>query len=209
MTSVDTGLRADAIAFEGTRRIAVGQLADVAKAVRSAMENPSHGALLVLDATTSAIIDLDLRGDPDQVVARYQRNQSDQISTSKEQQEDTDTSSDDNSTDRGPGRPRLGVVPREVTLLPRHWDWLATQPGGASATLRKLVEYARSLSVERDRARAATESVYRFLTHVAGNEQGFEEASRALFAGERERFLERIAMWPEDVRAHAEWLLSR
>src|ERR1700739_3037247 len=42
-----------------------------------------------------------------------------------------------------PGRPKLGVVAREVTLLPRHWDWLATQPGGGSVALRKLVGEAR------------------------------------------------------------------
>jgi hypothetical protein len=208
MTSVDTGHRAEAIAFEGTRRIAVGELAEVARAVRTAMENPQHGSLLVLDTTTSAIIDLDLRGNPEQVAERYKRQSSASSETSKDQQDGTNNAPDESASDRGPGRPRLGVVAREVTLLPRHWDWLASQPGGASATLRKLVEYARGLRVEQDRQRLATESVYRFLTHVAGNEPGFEEASRALFAGEQDRFLERINMWPEDVRAHAEWLLS-
>ncbi len=208
MTSVDTGHRAEAIAFEGTRRIAVGELAEVARAVRTAMENPRHGTLLVLDTVTSSIVDLDLRGTPEQVAARYRQNDVPNSTASEDHKGDINKSSQDNTPDRGPGRPRLGVVPREVTLLPRHWDWLASQPGGASATLRKLVEYARGLSVEQDRQRAATESVYRFLTHLAGNEPGFEEASRALFAGEHYRFLERITMWPEDIRAHAEWLLT-
>jgi hypothetical protein len=208
MTSAGTGHHAEAIAFEGTRRVAIGELAEVARVVRTAMDNPQHGTLLVLDTSSSAIIDLDLRGTPEQVAARYKQSESAQKSASSDQKDDINEASEKNLSDRGPGRPRLGVVPREVTLLPRHWDWLASQPGGASATLRKLVEYARALSVEQDRQRGATESVYRFLTHLAGNEPGFEEASRALFAGEQDRFLERIAMWPEDVRAHAEWLLT-
>ena len=101
---------------------------------------------------------------------------------------------------RGPGRPRLGVVAREVTLLPRHWDWLNSQPGGASIALRKLVEEARKNSGDRDRIRAAQESAYRFMSAVAGNLPDFEEASRALFAYDRRRFAHLIAAWPEDVR---------
>ncbi|MFY0534142.1 DUF2239 family protein [Nannocystis pusilla] len=31
----------------------------------------------------------------------------------------------------GPGRPKLGVVSREVSLLPRHWEWLERQPSGS------------------------------------------------------------------------------
>jgi hypothetical protein len=101
-----------------------------------------------------------------------------------------------------PGRPRLGVVAREVTLLPRHWDWLAAQPGGASLALRKLVEDARhdpSL-----RSRAARDSLYRFMTALVGNAPGYEEAIRALYAGEREEFLAHIEVWPADVRAKLE-----
>ena len=104
---------------------------------------------------------------------------------------------------RGPGRPRLGVVAREVTLLPRHWEWLGTQPGGASAALRRLVESARRDGAGKDRVRAAQESAYRFMLAVAGNEPGFEEATRALFAGHAARFGECLAAWPPDVRAHA------
>lgn len=89
---------------------------------------------------------------------------------------------------RGPGRPKLGVVPREVTLLPRHWEWLGAQPGGASVALRKLVEQARRSSGGEDRIRLAGESAYRFLTAVAGNLGCFEEALRALFVGQRVRF---------------------
>lgn len=103
---------------------------------------------------------------------------------------------------RAVGRPKLGVVAREVTLLPRHWDWLARQPGGASVALRKLVEEARRTHEGRDAVRAAREAAYRFMTEIAGDLPGFEEAARALFAGERERFETHVAAWPEDVRSY-------
>jgi hypothetical protein len=104
---------------------------------------------------------------------------------------------------RGAGRPKLGVVAREVTLLPRHWEWLNRQPGGASVTLRKLVEEARRSGADRDRVRNAQEVTYRFLLAIAGNLPGYEEAMRALFASRRERFEELLAAWPPDIREHA------
>ncbi|GAA5002392.1 DUF2239 family protein [Pseudoluteimonas lycopersici] len=109
---------------------------------------------------------------------------------------------------RGPGRPKLGVVAREVTLLPRHWDWLAAQPGGASVALRKLVEDARKVAGGNDRRRAAQESAYRFMQAMAGDLPGYEDATRALFAGDVARFEERTATWPEDVRDHAALLAA-
>jgi uncharacterized protein len=104
---------------------------------------------------------------------------------------------------RGRGRPRLGVIAREVTLLPNHWDWLNVQPGGASVALRKLVDAARRTSGDRDRLRAAQESTYRFIAAIAGNLPGFEEATRALFAYDRRRFGDHISGWPEDIRDYA------
>ncbi|HEY4362529.1 MAG TPA: DUF2239 family protein [Bryobacteraceae bacterium] len=104
---------------------------------------------------------------------------------------------------RGVGRPKLGVVAREVTLLPRHWEWLNSQPGGASVALRKLVEEARRTRGDADRQRAAQEAAYRFMSAAGGNLPGFEEAARALFAYDRRRFGEMVAGWPEDVRDHA------
>lgn len=109
---------------------------------------------------------------------------------------------------RGPGRPRLGVVGREVTLLPRHWEWLNAQPGGASVALRKLVEHARRESAGADRTRSAQEAAFRFMTAVAGNESGFEEACRALYAGELAAFESRTAAWPPDVAAYARRLAA-
>jgi hypothetical protein len=92
------------------------------------------------------------------------------------------------------------VVAREVTLLPRHWDWLAAQPGGASVALRKLVEEARRGSADADRRRAARDAAYRFMSAMAGDLPGFEEAARALFADDRQRFDDVVAAWPADIR---------
>jgi hypothetical protein len=112
---------------------------------------------------------------------------------------------DDNepSAPRGPGRPKLGVVAREVTLLPRHWEWLNAQRGGASVALRKVVDEARRASGDRDRERAARDAAYRFMSAMAGDRRGFEEASRALFAGDRPRFEQHTVAWPEDIRTYA------
>lgn len=100
---------------------------------------------------------------------------------------------------RGRGRPKLGVTAREVTLLPRHWDWLAAQPGGASVALRKLVEAARKASEGPDRIRAAREAAYRFASAMGGDLPGFEDAMRALFAGDDAAFEAQIEAWPADV----------
>src|SRR5258707_274230 len=97
-----------------------------------------------------------------------------------------------------PGRPKLGVTPREVTLLPRHWDWLATQSGGASVALRKLVEEASRNP--KARQRALRDAAYRFATALVGNAPGYEEAIRALYAGQRDEFAACIEAWPVDVR---------
>lgn len=98
-----------------------------------------------------------------------------------------------------PGRPKLGVVSREVTLLPRHWEWLESQPSGASAALRRLVESAsRAPSVT-----AAKDAACRFMSAVAGDLPGYEEATRALYAANRGEFDHRTQDWPEAVRDYA------
>ncbi|HEX9894748.1 MAG TPA: DUF2239 family protein [Gemmatimonadales bacterium] len=173
------------IAFEGPRRIAAGPLGAVALEVKRRVERGDRGPILVFDAETSTRIDIDVRGSEAEVLARLEPRH------------------------RGPGRPRLGVVPREVTLLPRHWDWLNGQSGGASVTLRKLVDQARRTSVKSDRVRTARESAYRFMVAMAGDRPGFEEATRALFAGDRARFKRLVQRWPADIKAHATALMSR
>jgi hypothetical protein len=170
------------IAFHGHRRLAAGPLHEVARAVKYATEAGAH-PVFIFDDATGQVIDLDPRG-TDHVVAQPPF------------EEPPDGP-------RGRGRPKLGVIAREVTLLPRHWDWLSTQPGGASIALRKLVEQARKSSGDSDRRRAAQEAAFRFMSFLAGDLPGFEEANRALFAYDRRRFGEVIAEWPEDVRDHA------
>lgn len=103
---------------------------------------------------------------------------------------------------RAVGRPKLGVVSREVTLLPRHWEWLNHQPGGASAALRRLIDDARSAHAAQDAQRAATEASYRFMQEMAGDLPGFEEACRALFAKKASALQLHTQGWPDDVQAY-------
>jgi len=184
-------------AFEGHRLLARGPLADVALAVRQTSAAGSDAAILVFDDQTGKQVDLDLRGDDAQIRQRYQP----QPIASAAPVEDAAEAAD--AAPRGRGRPKLGVVPREVTLLPRHWDWLGAQPGGASVALRKLVEQARRDNEARDQQRQRQEAAYHFMSSMAGNLAGFEEATRALYAGDRERFARQLADWPQDVRDYA------
>ena len=177
-------------AFEGSRRIATGELADVARQTKAVVERGDRAPVLIFDDATSELIEVDFRGTSEDVVGR--------LAEPPPASEAADV-----ATPRGPGRPKLGVVAREVTLLPRHWEWLNGQPGGASVALRKLVDEARRANEGRDRVRRAQEAAYRFLSAMAGNLAGFEEATRALFAGDRPRFEEQTATWPADVRGHA------
>jgi uncharacterized protein len=178
-------------AFIGPKRLASGALADVALAIKKTTKPVGQQPVLVFDDTSGKSVDLDLRGTDEEILARLP------LSTSA-----TAAAEPPASEPRGRGRPKLGVVAREVTLLPRHWDWLAGQPGGASVALRKLVEEARRTNGDRDRHRAARDAAYHFMSAMAGNFKGFEEASRALFADDRRRFGELIAAWPDDVRDH-------
>jgi uncharacterized protein len=184
-------------AFAGFRRLASGPLADVALALKKASRTAGTEPIVVFDDSSGRSIDLDLRGTEREIVARLPTPNS-------------ETAADDPpvSEPRGRGRPRLGVVAREVTLLPRHWEWLGSQPGGASVALRKLVEQARPAGADRDRRRAARDAAYHFMSAMAGNLPGFEEASRALFADDPRRFGELIAAWPGDIRDHIVKLAS-
>lgn len=184
-------------AFDGHRRIASGPLGTVALAVKHAMESGAVAPVLIFDNATGRSIDIDTRGTDDEIVARFTL-----ASADTEQAADNTDDGAAQSASRGRGRPKLGVVAREVTLLPRHWDWLAQQPGGASVALRKLVEDARRTNAERDHRRAAHERAYHFMSAMAGDLPSFEEATRALFANDRARLSELVAGWPGDVRDH-------
>lgn len=191
------------IAFAGDRRVASGEMSQVALAVKRSVEANPWTSVLIFDATTSARIEWDLRGTEAEVLARLQS----VVETAPASASDTG-GSEGRPGSSGPGRPKLGVVAREVTLLPRHWDWLNGQPGGASVALRKLVEEARRASAEKDRIRLAQDAAYRFLSAVAGNLPNFEEATRALFAGDSKQFDTQIADWPGDIRDHARHLAA-
>jgi hypothetical protein len=177
-------------AFRGQRLLASGTLAEIARAIRRAEHDDAKPVVIFSDASGRPI-DLDLRGTDEEVLAR--------LPTAVPGPTEEDAAP---AEPRGRGRPKLGVVAREITLLPRHWDWLNAQPGGASVALRKLVDEARRAKGDLDRARAARDAAYHFMSVMAGNLRGFEEASRALFADDRRRMAGLIAGWPDDIRDH-------
>ena len=172
------------VAFDGVTRLCAGPLAEVALAVKRTVEAGS-ATITVFDGANGRVVDLDLRGTDADVAARY-----------APQAEEAPKR----------GRPKLGVVAREVTLLPRHWDWLAAQPGGASVALRKLVEAARKADASGQRTRV--EVAYRFMSTLAGDLPDFEEASRALFTGDLERLDALMSAWPANVRDEVRRALS-
>lgn len=188
-----------ATAFVGQRQLASGALIDVALKVKAAEEDDGD-AVLVFDDATGTVVDLDLRGSPADIAARLEAASAPATVDSPATAAKATRRPRADGASRGRGRPKLGVVAREVTLLPRHWDWLADQPGGASQVLRRLVEEARKADGGERRAR---EAAYRFLTAVAGDLPGYEEAIRALFIASEEKFAARMAGWPADVRRHA------
>jgi hypothetical protein len=165
--------------FAGERRLARGSLAEIAAAACAAPDD--DGPVLAFDDATGKVVDLDLSGSAQAVAARYSRP----------------------AAPRPRGRPKLGVVAREVTLLPRHWDWLSAQPGGASVALRRLVDQARRNTADAGERKARQEVAYRFMSAMAGDLPGYEEAIRALFANDRSGVEARAEAWPADVRDHA------
>lgn len=183
------------LAFEGDRCIAAGDLRGVARAAKETLDRRKDAAVLVFDSA-SGPVDIDFRGSVDDVLARLPA--------------DAAVAAEDAAVaaPRGPGRPKLGVVAREVTLLPRHWEWLAQQSGGASVALRRLVDEARRANKDKDRIRQAREAAYRFIAAMGENKPHYEEVARALFAGDAERFQAWTAAWPADVRDHARRLAA-
>ncbi|CDZ32240.1 PF09998 family protein [Neorhizobium galegae bv. officinalis] len=173
-------------AFRGETRIAGGSPAEVVTAIKAG----GHESVLVFDDETGKPVDLDLRGTLEDCLGRLPKSDVDSVEP----------------VERRPGRPKLGVVPREVTLLPRHWEWLAQQPGGASVALRKLVDAARAAGSSGDDRRRAQEAADRFMRALGGDQPGYEDAARALYAGQEDRFKELTESWPQDVRDHARYL---
>lgn len=165
-------------AFVGERLLVSGPLETLLRRVKAHVDRSGEDDLLIFEDETGRQVDFDLRGTADEVVPRA-------------------------LPKPGPGRPKLGVVSREVSLLPQHWEWLEAQPHGISATLRRLVDAAKKREPDVARARRAQDAALRFMTALAGNREGFEEACRALYAGDGDRFASFVKRWPKDVRAHA------
>lgn len=176
-------------AFSGSKKVACGAVETVLRAAKKA--SPDGSGVLVFEDASGKQVDFDWEGTPDEVVRKLAAHplfrDREALMTPRS----------------GPGRPRLGVVGREVSLLPRHWEWLEQQPQGASAAIRRLVDEARKREPGRDAERRARTAAGTFLWAMAGNLPDFEEASRALYAGDRERFDALTAQWPVDVREYA------
>lgn len=177
-------------AFSEGRRLVQGDLPQVVATAKAMLEKASLEPVLIFDDRTGAQIDIDLNG-PLEVILKFLPD----FEVHAEQAAKPPAPR--------PGRPRLGVIPREVTLLPRHWEWLGAQPGGASITLRKLVEQACRSSSAEGQSRKAQEACYRFMVAAGGNLPNFENATRSLFAGDREAYQQAIETWPEDLRSYA------
>lgn len=182
-------------AFAGSELIASGSPQDVALACKALLDAQDSRTVLVFDDATARPVEFDLRGSEQEVSERL---------TQPSVMPDTP----EESAPRSPGRPKLGVVGREVTLLPRHWEWLGTQSGGASVALRRLVEQAIRDTKGSDEIRHAQEVTYRFMSAIAGDEPGYEEAVRALYACDWERFEAHTDVWPADIRLFARGLAS-
>ncbi|ADV66027.1 DUF2239 family protein [Deinococcus maricopensis] len=166
-------------AFSGPNLLITAPLPDLLRTLKT--HHDQHGApTLIFDDHTGQQVDFDLRGTLDDVLQRHLPP----------------------PAKKGPGRPKLGVTSREVTLLPRHWAWLDEQRGGASATLRRLIDDARKLQPDPQGAARAAEAAGRFMTALAGDLPHYEEASRALYAGQGDRLDALTADWPADIRAH-------
>jgi hypothetical protein len=174
------------IAFDGSKKITSGTLLEVAGKVKQYLQKESEASVLIFDSQSSAPIEINFRGSMENVLKRLKE----------------ETGAESSSKPAGPGRPKLGVVSREVSLLPRHWDWLALQPGGASNALRRLVEEAKKQNVEKDRVRQSQEATYKFMHSMAGNLKHYEEAMRALYVKNKSLFETLIHDWPKDIRHH-------
>jgi len=173
-------------AFAGHRRIASGNLEEMLRAVKRHLDGGGE-PVLIFEDETGRQVDFDFTGSVDEVVARA-------------------TAA---SPRTGPGRPKMGVVSREVSLLPRHWEWLEEQPNGISAALRRVIDDARKREPGAQRARRIRDATARFMWSAGGDLPGFEEAARALYARDYAKLAELTTAWPADVRAHVEQLAGR
>ncbi len=178
-TSQQTNLAPSFVCFNGANKIAAGSLAQVALAAWQLAQSQPTAATLTFERQTGKVVDLNLSGSQPDIADRYEP----KIEAVAKR-----------------GRPKLGVVAREITLLPRHWEWLAQQPGGSSVALRRLVDAARKDHMTEGVSRERIAAAYSFMSAIAGDFPGFEEASRALFAHEFAKLKKITTNWPKDIR---------
>lgn len=174
-------------AFEGNKQIFQGPLSDVVLKIKKRLGKEENSSILIFSNSSGKTIDFNFHGHERDVQRRLEVYVTEEAPT-----ENT-----------GPGRPKLGVISREISLLPRHWEWLATQTGGTSATLRNLVEEAKKKSANGNQIKQAQERTYKFMSAIAGDFEGYEEALRALYKKDKKNFLAQIQSWPCDVKDHA------
>lgn len=181
-------------AFNSHSQFISGSVQEVALAIKKSFLSDGPDDILVFNNDNGTIVELELQGSLDDVFARYQVKPLPVLTITEPV--------------RKPGRPKLGVVGHEVTLLPRHWEWLRSQPGGASVALRKLVDQGRRDNREVDQTRSSRHAASAFMNVIAGNMEGFEEANRALYANDARRFNFEIELWPEDIKAYINTLAT-
>lgn len=185
------------IAFAGNETLKRGKIREVARACKISFDNGVTDRLSIFDDHTGRAIDLDLSGSTDEVLDRIA---SHPLFVDLPAPAPAPT---------GPGRPRLGVISREVSLLPRHWEWLSNQRGGASARIRLLIDEQRARNSGQERVSQAIEAAHRFMWDIAGDKAGFEEASRALFAQDFDKFNNIVNTWPPGIREQLKRFLER
>ncbi|MFT7669816.1 MAG: hypothetical protein ACI8X5_002523 [Planctomycetota bacterium] len=184
------------VAFIGTTRIARGTFVEIATAAKEHHDKESSERLALFDTSTGRPFDLDLRGTLEEVIECLVSHPLFDGSVKTNEK-------------RGPGRPKLGVVSREISLLPRHWSWLSEQRGGASATLRRVVDEARNSNATEDKTRRALDAAHNFMWDIAGDQANFEDASRALFSKDFEGFEQQTMEWPVDIRDELQRILGQ
>ena len=183
--------------FADNRHLTTAPLEAMLRDTKAYLDGPEAAPVLIFEDNTGRQIDFDFRGTLDDVLERLRFHPLFAPVPAKEK------------TQVGPGRPRLGVLCREVCLLPRHWDWLESQPGGSSAALRRLVEAARKQTPEKDEVGLLRDAAGKFMLVMAGNLPNFEEVTRALYAGKYDQTKSLMNVWPKDIRDHAERLMQR
>lgn len=174
-------------AFLQRRQIAHGNLSELLRQLKATPIG--NEPVFIFNDQTGKRLDIHVQGDEASAIAAYP--------------ELAEQPSEEATAVKTRGRPKLGVAAKEVTLLPRHWEWLATQPGGASATLRRLIEQARKASEPADSKRRRHESAYQFMHEVAGDLPEYETCLRALFADDEVAFNAAMEGWPQDIRRYA------